>query len=153
MPKLFDLDVSPDVFAANAHLATPPKLPKTDVEKLILSEKRKELVRRFDSLWVRCGGDPDFWRTDYQFDNLDGRDWHIDRYNVEYKIGVEIHGGQWAKDGKSGHRNPAGFQRDWEKVLRCAELGVLLIGLTTAMVTPGHVDRVVAVVRRRIEGI
>lgn len=144
MPKLFDLEVSDEVYRANAHLATPTKLPKTDVKKLIAAEQRQVLERRFDSLWVRCGGDADFWQPGCLFDSEKG--WHIDRYNAEYRIGVEIHGGQFMK--KSGHSNAKGQQRDWEKLLRCYELGITLIGLTTGMVTPAHVDRVVAIVKK-----
>ncbi len=144
MPKLFDIEVSPDVYESNKHLATPPKLPKTDVEKFIQAEQRQVLERRFDSLWVRCGGDADFWQPNYLFDSERG--WHIDRYNAEYRIGVEIHGGQFMK--KSGHSNAKGQQRDWEKLLRCTELGIVLVALTSAMVTPAHVERVVALVEK-----
>lgn len=146
MPKLFDIEVSPDVYAANAHLAMPTKLPKTDVEKLIQAEQRQVLERRFDTLWLRCGGQPDFWQSGYLFDA--DRGWHIDRYNAEYRIGVELHGGQYMR--KSGHSNAKGQQRDWEKLLRCHELGILLIALTTAMVSPPYVDRVVAIAAQRI---
>lgn len=145
MPKLFGQEVSPDFYELNKHFAEQPKLPKTDVEKLIQAEQRQVLERRFDSLWLRCGGKPDFWQPGYLFDSERG--WHIDRYNAEYRIGVELHGGQFMK--KSGHSNAAGQQRDWEKLLRCHELDILLIGLTTAMVSPPFVDRVVALVNHR----
>lgn len=145
MPKLFDSDVSPDVYEMNKHLATPPKLPKTDVRKAIDAIQRTALERRFDDLWLRCGGEPDFWRPNYLFDSAKG--WHIDRYNEQYRIGVEIHGGQFMA--KSGHSNTKGQQRDWEKLLRCYELGVQLIGLTSAMVSAAHVERVVAIVEKR----
>lgn len=144
MPKLFGNDVSPDTYELNKHYLETPKLPKTDAEKFIQAEQRQVLERRFDSLWVRCGGAPDFWQHGYLFDSERG--WHIDRYNAEYRIGVEIHGGQFMK--KSGHSNAKGQQRDWEKLLRCYELGITLIGLTTGMVTPAHVDRVVAIVKK-----
>lgn len=145
MPKLFDLDVSDEVFAANAHLATLPKLPKTDVLKAVDSIQRTALERRFDDLWTRCSGEPDFWQPNYLFDSE--RDWHIDRYNETYRIGVEIHGGQFMA--KSGHSNAKGQQRDWEKLLRCHELGIMLIALTSKMVSAAHVERVVALVTKR----
>lgn len=147
MPQLFGIDVSDDVLAANAHLAKPtPKAPKTDARKVIDKILREKLERQFDDIWQRLDGDPDFWQGDYGFD--DDRGWHIDRYNAEYKIGVEIHGGQFAKDGKSGHRNPTGMQRDWEKLNRCNELGITLFGLTTAMVSVDHIEKILNYVRR-----
>lgn len=145
MPKLFDIEVSADVYAANQHLATQQKRPKTDVERMIQAEQRQVLEHRFDGLWVRSGGTSDFWQAGYLFDTERG--WHIDRYNAEYRIGVEIHGGQFMK--KSGHSNAKGQQRDWEKLLRCVELGIELVALTSAMVTPAYIDRIVAIVNKR----
>lgn len=146
MPKMFDREVSEDFYQLNKHYLEQPKLPKTDVRKAIDAIQRTALERRFDDLWLRCGGEPDFWRPNYLFDSE--RDWHIDRYNEQYRIGVEIHGGQWAKKGESGHRNPGGFQRDWEKLLRCVEMDIQLVALTTAMVSAAHVARVVAIVEK-----
>lgn len=147
MPKLFDLDVSEEVYQANAHLVTPAKAPPTDARQLIYAEQRKVLESRFDDLWVRCGGAPDFWQPGYLFDP--GRLWHIDRYNADLRIGVELHGGQYMR--KSGHSNAQGQQRDWEKLLRCCELGIVLVALTTGMVTAAHVERIVKIVDTRKE--
>lgn len=139
MPTLFGQEVSEDVYNANAHLITPPKQPKTDARKVIDKLMREKLERRFDDLWKKAGGDPDFWQHSAKFDTE--RCWEIDRYNAEHRIGVEIHGGQWAKDGKSGHRNASGMQRDWEKLNRCHELGITLWVLVTATVTIDETDR------------
>ena len=149
MPTLFGLEVSDEVYSANAHLATPPKQQKTDARKAIDRLMREKLEHRFDDLWLKAGGAADFWQHGYKFDTERG--WHIDRYNEQHRIGVEIHGGQFAKDGKSGHRNVAGMQRDWEKLNRCHELGITLWVLTTAMVTIDEVDRIYQFINRRTE--
>lgn len=139
MPTLLGIDVSDHVYEANKHLVTPTPQPQTDARKVIEKLLWEKLERRFDDLWLKVGGDPDFWQHGYLFDN--DRDWHIDRYNEQHRVGVEIHGGQFAKDGKSGHRNVKGMQRDWEKLNRCHELGITLWVLTTAMVNIDEVDR------------
>jgi len=145
MPQLFGVDVSADVYEANKHLTKPaPKAPKTDARKAIDKILRERLERQFDDIWARLGGDPDFWQAGHNFD--DERGWHIDRYNAEHKIGVEIHGGQFMK--KSGHSNAAGMQRDWEKVNRCNELGIVLFGLTTKMVDTTNIEKILNYVRR-----
>lgn len=145
MPQLFGVDVSTDVYEANRHLATPPKQPKTDARKVIDQILREKLERQFDDIWQRLGGDPEFWQHGYTFDAERG--WHIDRYNAEYKIGVEIHGGQFMK--KSGHSNAAGMQRDWEKLNRCNVMGITLFGLTTKMVDVEHVETIRTFVAHR----
>lgn len=139
MPQLFGQDVSPDVYEANKHLATPPKQPKTEARKEVDRLQREALERRFDTLWLKAGGDPDFWLRGYLFDTERG--WHLDRYNKQHRIAVEIHGGQFAKNGRSGHRNPGGMQRDWDKLNRCTELGITLWVLVTATVNIDEVDR------------
>lgn len=143
MPQLFGMDVSPDVYNDNKHLATPAKQPKTDARKEIDRLNRERLERQFDDIWQRLGGDPEFWQHGHLFDSERG--WHIDRYNEKYRIGVEIHGGQFLK--KSGHSNAKGQQRDWEKVNRCHVLGIRLFGLTTAMVNVDEVRLIMDCVR------
>ena len=139
MPTLFGQEVSDQTYELNKHLIAPPKQEKTDARKAIEKLMREKLERRFDDLWLKAGGNPNFWQHGHQFDTE--RQWHIDRYNDEHRIGVEIHGGQWAKDGKSGHRNPKGMQRDWNKLNRCHELGITLWVLVTDTVTIDEVDR------------
>lgn len=146
MPQLFGIEVSDDVYQANQHHATPPKQPKTDARKEIDRTDGKRLENQFDAIWMRLGGDPDFWLRGHPFDGERG--WHIDRYNAEHKIGVEIHGGQFMK--KSGHSNAKGQQRDWEKVNRCHSLGIVLFGLTTAMVNVENVEEILNYVKRII---
>ena len=143
MPQLFGLEVSDHVYEKNAHLATPTKQPKTDVRKQLDRLQREKLERQFDTIWQHVGGDPDFWQHGYLFD--DERGWHLDRYNEEHRIAVEIHGGQYMK--KSGHSNAKGQQRDWEKLNRCNELGITLFALTTAMVTADEIERILLFTR------
>ena len=47
--------------------------------------------------------------------------------------------------------NAAGMQRDWEKANRCNELGIVLWGLTTAMVNVTEIERILMFVKKRIE--
>lgn len=148
MPQLFGVDVSDHTYELNKHLIEQPKRTKTDARKVIDQVLREKLERQFDALWLRAGGDTEFWQHGYQFDT--DRGWHIDRYNADTMIGVEIHGGQFARDGNSGHRNVKGMQRDWEKLNRCHELGITLWVLTTAMVTIDEVDRLKRFVDERI---
>lgn len=145
MPILLGVEVSDDVYEANRHLATPQKQDRTDARREVDRLQRERLENLFDAIWLRVGGDPEFWLRGYMFDVERG--WHIDRYNEALRIGVEIHGGQYMK--KSGHSNVAGMQRDWEKVNRCNQLGIVLFGLTTAMVNADEIEKILNYVRSR----
>ena len=143
MPQLFGVDVSEEVYRMNSHLAKQPKLPKTDARKEVARLMRERLENQFDAIWQHVGGDPDFWLRGHLFDTERG--WHLDRYNAQRQVAVEIHGGQYMR--KSGHSNAAGQQRDWEKLNRCNELGITLFGLTTAMVNADEVEKILQWVR------
>lgn len=151
MPKLFGVEVSDEVYIKNRHLDELIKEEKSSARKEIDRMQRDRLERRFDDIWLSLGGAeppfwPDFWVNGHQFDGERG--WHIDRYNRRTCTGVEIHGGQFMR--KSGHSNARGQQRDWEKLNRCHELGIVLWGFTTAMVNVDDVGRLMTFCRGRL---
>lgn len=143
MPKLFGMEVSQEVYEKNKHKEGKQKAPPSQAEKQRRQAEQEALERRFDTIWVQVGGEPNYWSCGALFD--DKRDWHIDRYNADDKIGVEIDGGQYMK--RSGHNNISGIERDARKLNRCNQLGITLFRLTTSMVSYDDVSMILQYVR------
>lgn len=107
-----------------------------DANKEWRSADREALERAFDTIWMQLGGQPNDWARSTRFDPE--RDWEIDRYNETLRIGVEIHGGQYQS--VSGHKNPGGLRRDYQKSNRCRVLEIDLFQLSTDMVNANEIQ-------------
>jgi hypothetical protein len=82
-------------------------------------------LRYFDNLHKR-------FVPEYRFDV--NRQWRLDLYSVQDRLGVELHGGIWRL---SRHTTGAGFTRDREKMNACVEAGIRVLEYTTEHVRSG----------------
>ena len=85
-------------------------------------ERMTSLEKRFLLLWEAVGGNQLDWLFGQKIFAERPR-MHVDFYNAEWRIAVEIDGGQWQI---SGHSSGKGLQRDAVKLALCNRIGVKL---------------------------
>ena len=129
MPTYKGIQMSQDVYELS--IGQFKEEPPAEANKLWRSANKETLELAFDAIWSGLGGDASDWAHSALFDAE--RNWEIDRYNEALRIGVEIHGGQYMRK-KSGHSNPGGLRRDYQKANRCRVLDIDLFQLSTDMV-------------------
>jgi very-short-patch-repair endonuclease len=74
----------------------------------------------------------ELFETQYRFHAK--RKWRLDFYCVQYRVGIEIHGGTHAG---GYHTRGVGFQNDREKVNAAAEQGITVLEFTAEMLSDG----------------
>lgn len=137
MPILFGQEVSPDVYAANQHLLTPAKEPKTQARKDLEAEMRQRFARQFEATWALCGGP----ELEKEFKFCPERGWRSD-----YRCGqwlIELEGGVFLKSG-GGHRSKSGYIEDVFKYNEASLMGYRLIRIATGMATPHYLSQIIA---------
>lgn len=112
--------------------------------------ERGQLERKFETLWIQCGGRHDDWRKIW-IPGYPGYEekLEIDFYNEQRKVGVEVNGGQFMDIG--GHNSPKGLGRDARKQFRCNEMGIMLFSPPTDMVTAEWVEKIFKIFNRTVE--
>lgn len=109
-----------------------------------------EMEGEFYQLWLMLGGDP----LVSQHRAIPGRRFAIDFCHLAVKVAIELEGGIWMKTkggrGK-GHANPKRFISDCEKYNLLALDGWIVFRLATGMVTPAHIEPIVAFVSNAID--
>lgn len=110
--------------------------PKHRKRKTEPVEKMTGLEKSFLHWWRVAGGDPLDWLFGQKIFPERPR-MHVDFYNPEWRVAVEIDGGQWAQrhGKKSGHSSGTGLQRDAEKLALCNRYGIALYRMPTSMVS------------------
>lgn len=96
------------------------------------------LEASFLRLWIECNG-PELEREKHL---VPGRLWRCDFYHEASKIVVELEG-----YGK-GHTNLASFRKDAAKYLTLTLMGFTVIRLTSDLVEPETVKKVISYVRK-----
>jgi hypothetical protein len=138
--KLFDRDVSPDVYEANCYLEAQPKLPKTKARQEIDAELKKQFARSFEATWFLLGG-PDL-EKEYKF--CPTRDWLAD-----YRVGnvlIELDGGVWTG---GRHVRGGGYIEDCFKLNTAVMLGYRPIRIATGMATAAYLESLI----KQIQGV
>lgn len=136
MPSLFGVEVSPDVYEANKHLATQPKEPKTQARKDIDAEMKKQFAATFETTWRLLDG-PEL-EKEFQF--CPDRQWRAD-----YRIGhwlIELDGGVWTNGRHS--RGGKGYIEDCIKLNNAALLGYRIIRIPTGFATAHYLQQIIA---------
>jgi len=100
-------------------------------------ERMTSLEKRFLLLWEAVGGNQLDWLFGQKIFAERPR-MHVDFYNAEWRIAVEIDGGQWQI---SGHSSGKGLQRDAVKLALCNRIGVKLYRFPTSMVCFEEVEK------------
>lgn len=101
---------------------------KTDLE---LTKTESHLEALF-ALQLENAKVPPFIR---EFKFLKTRKYRFDFYNQQYKVAVEVHGGQWLKFGK--HNSGAGLNSDCEKAALAILEGITVFQITGDQVKNG----------------
>lgn len=138
MPNLFGVEVSPDVYEANRHLAEQHKEPKTQARKDLDTELRQQFAYTFEATWRLLGG-PDLER-EFQF--CTERQWRAD-----YRVGnvlIELEGGVYSG---GRHTRGKGFIEDCFKYNMATLMGYRLIRIGTGMATANYLQQIIDCLR------
>jgi len=120
----------------------------TEAQRALRAAKREALENDFLGHWVRVGGPIDFWeKVDIEgYEGYEGR-YELDFYNDQYKVAVEVQGGQYMKN--SGHKNIKGLARDARKLAKCHALGITLYHIPNDLLADRWAEEILQFVRRK----
>jgi hypothetical protein len=140
--KLFDRDVSPDVYEANHYLEAQPKQPKTKARHEIDAELKKHFAATFEATWRLLGG-PEL-ETEHCFHPT--RQWHSDYLHRPSMTLIELEGGAFSG---GRHTRGKGFVEDALKYNTATLMGYRVIRIATGMATPTYLESLI----KQIQGI
>ena len=138
MPTLFGVEVSDDVYAANKHLAAPPKEGKTAARQRLEAEQRRNFAMQFEAVWRTLGGPA--LTPEFRF--CEWRKWPADYYceTATGKWLIELEGGVWTG---GRHTRGKGFIEDCVKYNTATLLGYRVIRIPTGFATVQYLQQIV----------
>lgn len=120
---------------------------KTEAQKQLEAETRKQLTRAFETRWRQLGG-PEL-ETEYAFHPERG--FKFDYYHRPTQTGIEIEGGTFLE--KGGHTTGKGYSKDCHKYNLAQLLGHRVFRFTTDMINGNdpakHLGPVIEAIKER----
>ena len=101
-----------------------------------------KMAENFESIWYSLGGQD--LEEELRFHTT--RRWRLDYCHLATRTAIELEGGVWTQ---GRHTRGAGFVNDCEKYNAAHDCGYVVFRLATGMVTPEHIERIIAYINRK----